>query len=242
VNANGISGRVINRWQWEGYLRWRSPQLKLFVGGRAQAVYPALAYQRYLDLLEKPGPLPWVAGLNAHLVAGPPWDAFGEYMDHLLYGAGAHWVTIYCDEYSTLLADTQAPETRALIEATRAGTLRYPSEGIRQVSQAMFLASPAAEVPPSSAIPAIQRAALAYRAPALYQAYVRVVHAGLINVNDVIRYLESERVRLAGLPEVNGTAVQALGCRTAVYNILSHHHKSPNAAGSSGLQLHPIDA
>lgn len=37
--ANQITGRVYHDWRWEGYLHWKCPQLKLFLGGRAHQVY-----------------------------------------------------------------------------------------------------------------------------------------------------------------------------------------------------------
>src|SRR5206468_8631421 len=40
LSDNAISGNALAEWEWEGYLRWVAPQIRLLVGGRAQQVYP----------------------------------------------------------------------------------------------------------------------------------------------------------------------------------------------------------
>jgi hypothetical protein len=53
INANQISGRAFNEWRWEGYLRWMCPQIKTFMGGRAQQVHDEATYNLRRRIIEK---------------------------------------------------------------------------------------------------------------------------------------------------------------------------------------------
>ncbi len=53
VNLNDeIRGRVFNEWRWEGFLRWTSPKLSLFMGGRAQQVYDETTFLLRMAVLQ----------------------------------------------------------------------------------------------------------------------------------------------------------------------------------------------
>lgn len=43
----GLSGRVYNEWTWGGFLMFEAPELKLFIDGRSQALFPAEHFENY---------------------------------------------------------------------------------------------------------------------------------------------------------------------------------------------------
>jgi len=53
----GLSGPVFNEWTWGGYLMFNAPGLKLFIDGRAQALYSAEFYRSYWNEFYGPEPV-----------------------------------------------------------------------------------------------------------------------------------------------------------------------------------------
>ena len=50
----GLSGPVLNDWGWGGYLMFQAPQFKVFIDGRAQALYSPAHCRRYFRLTDYP--------------------------------------------------------------------------------------------------------------------------------------------------------------------------------------------
>ena len=50
----GLSGPVYNEWSWGGYLIFHAPQFKVFIDGRAQALYSAAHCEQYFRLKNDP--------------------------------------------------------------------------------------------------------------------------------------------------------------------------------------------
>jgi hypothetical protein len=224
VDRNRIGGRVFNEWRWESFLRWRAPRLKLFIGGRAQAVYAPETYQAYLDVLYGQRPLSWIARDDIHLVVGPTSGIFGGLVDRLLAGDDRRWACVYCDENAALLADTGTPETAALVKGSDA--LSYPTEAIAAASRAMRLASPALAADPADAISALKAAALVYPTALLYQSVLHWSRSAGADPYELVRYFEQERERLAALPETPATLYQVLFSRLALTDMLAQLYGS----------------
>jgi hypothetical protein len=154
VNANDISGRVYQEWRWEGYLRWRCPQLELYVGGRAQQVYTEAQDERRLAILTGPMGRYLLKDEDIRMVMVPnDFGPRGTY-SRLMASLGLlnpspenppHWAFLYCDEDAMMLVDTRDPNMAELIEQADAGQLTYPSPFAEAFSRAMRLKGRAAE-------------------------------------------------------------------------------------------------
>ncbi len=162
VRENDIAGRVLHEWRWEGYLRWRCPQLKLLLGGRAQQIYSEQDWYTGMSLgagWDKRNTVPAadpfytrreLSLLDVHLMAVPEqgWQAIIRGLlneDDQRSG----WTYLYRDGANApgvgsniLLVDTRDPRKRALVEQALRGELEYPSRAIEAFSQASTMMTP----------------------------------------------------------------------------------------------------
>ncbi len=54
IVKNNISGNMFCDWRWEGFTRWTSPQVKVFMGGRAQQVYDKKNLTMFNEIFSNP--------------------------------------------------------------------------------------------------------------------------------------------------------------------------------------------
>jgi hypothetical protein len=123
INDNHIEGRIFQEWAWEGYMHWKCPALKLWIGARAQQVYTEQKYRQRLDLLtDANGVIPKLNRLDIHLaaVSAPLAEVL---LPVLAHRPGSTWAVIYVDGLNVLLADYEYPATRSLVDAAAAGRL-----------------------------------------------------------------------------------------------------------------------
>ncbi|MBN2442521.1 MAG: hypothetical protein JXJ04_14295 [Spirochaetales bacterium] len=151
INANNISGPVFSPWQWEGYLRWNAPQMKPFIGGRAQQVYSTEAFLRYLLIsgttestykLKAAGDA--LNSLGAHYLIT---YNTGSYYN-LIYAAltGNNWVIVYADDRCLLFANTRVPDAAEIAgklwdEQLRDGELTFETQTAHAMSRAGYILS-----------------------------------------------------------------------------------------------------
>ncbi len=162
VRENDIAGRVLHEWRWEGYLRWRCPQLKLLLGGRAQQIYSEQDWHTGMSLRYGFDTRNTVRGaadpfytrrelslLDVHLMAVPEqgWKTIIHRLIQEYPRSG--WTYLYRDGANApgvgsniLLVDTRDPQKRALVEQALRGELEYPSRAIEAFSQASTMMTP----------------------------------------------------------------------------------------------------
>ncbi len=161
VRENDIAGRVLHEWRWEGYLRWRCPQLKLLLGGRAQQIYSEQDWHRGMSLrygydtrVTAPANDPFYTRrelglLDVYLMAVPEqgWQRIIQRLVNEDERSG--WTYLYREGANApgvgsniLLVDTRDPRKRALVEQSLRGELEYPSRAIEAFSQASTMLSP----------------------------------------------------------------------------------------------------
>ncbi|HEX3044098.1 MAG TPA: hypothetical protein VHY08_05030, partial [Bacillota bacterium] len=140
VNDNQITGNVFANWEWEGYLHWQCPQLKLFVGGRAQQVYRVSEYQKYNEILASQAPAEELKLLNVHMVACSYSGVFTDFINRLV--TGGQWVVIFNDNYNCLLVDTAWEPSRSLMERVLQDRLSYHNRAEGLLSKASYILSP----------------------------------------------------------------------------------------------------
>jgi hypothetical protein len=141
INANGIEGRIFQEWPWEGYLRVKCPRLSLWVGARAQQVYPEEEYRQEWAVVHYPAQYAGTLGQrDIHLIAVSR-NRAQDLLPALALGPQARWAVIYFDGSSLLLADGGNAISAALIEDALAGRLQWPSANIAVLSQALCMTS-----------------------------------------------------------------------------------------------------
>lgn len=220
LNANGIAGRVFNEWRWEGYLRWRAPQLRLYMGGRAHQVYSeASALERY-EILAGRDTAARLRAMDVHLALVPLNADLGTFVLRLLQSTGPPWAYLYCDRRSAVLADLGDPTTRTLVERAAEGGLEYPDSATAALSRAMCLASPALKAPAADALAALRRAVAMEPVPFAYAPLVLQARKAGLSDPAVAGILEAEAARLARLPAGGPEGAQVLLARRAVGQLL----------------------
>jgi hypothetical protein len=136
VEANGITGRVFAFYNWGGYLHLRTAgRLKVYIDGRADTVFDAETYLRYVSVLGlRPGWQSIVESSGAELVLWPL-EQPGVLRGMLETG---RWRVLHEDAVSALLARADSPlwqrplrlppgsAWRELAQASRALRLRQP--------------------------------------------------------------------------------------------------------------------
>lgn len=144
---NQLSGRLFTRWEWGGYVIFNWPAAKVFIDGRAQALFDEQMYRQYMRLIE------------AHPPPGTPPRQWGRHLTQLLrypdhpgaptaellllrrdpptianwlnpLVASGSWLPLFWDEGSLLLlhGDATSPGLPAAVAAFRRLSLRWPDD------------------------------------------------------------------------------------------------------------------
>jgi hypothetical protein len=196
INENGLSARVFSEWRWEGFLRWLCPQLKVYMGGRAQAVYDEKTKLEYDEILSEGQADRILAGRGVHLVVVP----WGPFVDSLVLARNPRWAFVYADSRAVVLADAVSEDTAALVRLAAEGKLKYPDGIAAALSRAFCLNSPALQADPAKAIGAIVTANRIYPFSGTYSLLAIQARKGNVAQSWLIEYLENENQRLAGIP------------------------------------------
>ena len=229
VSANGVGGRVFNHWDWEGFLRWRCPRLKLWIGGRAQQVYDEQTCVKYDTILQdRRSASGIVAAEGVHLAIVPVADPYlHPALDALVVAPGAKWAIIYLDGRSAVLADTAHAETQRLVQLAAQGRLLYPDEGIAAASRAACVTSRAVKAPPPAAAQKILMRAIALRPlPILYLLLSDTARSqDAVSARKWVEYFEAESRRLEDFGVNRAGGWDTLRCRLALAGLLAKHYQ-----------------
>jgi hypothetical protein len=146
INENRLGGNVINPWEWEGYLRWTSPQLRMFVGGRAQQAYAAITYYQFLyltgnDVSPYHGQAPedLLDSIDAQMIIVGNTDKFED--EVLTAFNCGNWAIVYSDDRYMLFINTDKPANELFVEKVKSGEILYGTPAITAMSRASFLLS-----------------------------------------------------------------------------------------------------
>jgi hypothetical protein len=137
LEDNNVDGRIFSEWAWEGYLHWRRPQLRLFIGGRATQIYGLDTVHAYRALGNAPRPATMLAQWDIHLVVVPLEREYLQVVDRLAFSDGSHWALVFYDGRTAVLADLVDGKARDLAEGVAAGRARFRSEAVSTLSRAL---------------------------------------------------------------------------------------------------------
>ncbi|MGD1149277.1 MAG: hypothetical protein ABR961_15150 [Thermoanaerobaculaceae bacterium] len=137
LEDNGAGGRVFNDWPWEGYLRWRCPQLRLFIGGRSNQIYTIDTLQAYRRFGSDPQPAATLARWDTHLAVVPLEHEWLQIVDRLAFRKGVPWAVVFYDGRSAVLADRSVSPTRELVDRVAAGGAVLRAKEVAPLCQAL---------------------------------------------------------------------------------------------------------
>ncbi len=234
LNDNGFAGRVYNAWEWEGFLRWECPQLRLWIGGRSQQVYRPETYLEWQDAFAG-DPRDLLAAKDVPLLVMRP-ESPRRALGILRWAREAGWAIVYYDERTTIVARADHPDTRALVAAARAGELRTPDAPSAEVGRIFALASQAGAGVAPPCTPAELRAALEWPLPTLYALAAESAKAsgGRLEA-EWLEFFVSENERLAEMSLKTADALQILRSREVVAGTFATH---AGAMGNPGHAAH----
>ena len=142
LEENEVSGRMFSEWSWEGFLRWRLPQLQTFLGGRAQQIYTIGDIHEYQRILTSQNPADALARWGVHLAVLPFGDTFVAFIQKLTCLDGSSWAVVFYDGKAIILADLREPATRALADAVAGGRAGFRDGRVAALSRAMCRTAP----------------------------------------------------------------------------------------------------
>lgn len=97
MKTNGVRDRVFHDWVWGGYLIWRTPELKVFIDGRADPYGPTGVFKDYLSAVSNEDPQAVFDKYQVEYVLMPPNSPLAKSLQH-----SPKWAMQYSDETSVL--------------------------------------------------------------------------------------------------------------------------------------------
>lgn len=224
LEANNVRCRVFHEPQWEGFLRWKTPRLELFVGRRGAGVYPDSLETAREAILSGPTPAEDLRRWDVPLAVIPLTADVGGFTKWLLLDPGATWAYIYCDRHFAVLADTSDPLGNSLVARASEGNLVYASPAVAALSRGMCLACPAVAADPAEAADALKAALKLEPFDFAYKLLIdRAVKAGAGRA-DVIRFLELQREALQARSVDAAEGLEIWKSREAVARLLLRNY------------------
>ena len=133
MNTNNISGNAFCPWTWEGFVRLKCPQIKVYAGARAQQVYDEKTNENYLNLSSENPSIELLKQDNVHMLILPSNDGSFTTLIKKVLDEGS-WVAIYADTNDMLLVDSQYSGNHMFIEKALKSQLVYYDANSRTLS------------------------------------------------------------------------------------------------------------
>ena len=230
---NNVSGRVFHDWRWEGFLRWRTPHLKLFMGGRAQQVYDEETFDLFRRIIQRTEHQT-LSKLGMHLVVIPEDRKHRKLIEQMVWGPDAQWAYVYWNDGKAIFADVRSPQMLDLVKRVVIGEAKYPSEDIAAISRAMCLASRIVKSTNQRLAQAFKDAIARRPRVIAYRMLGKMNARGQIASKDLIAYLEQERSRLDAMPIDLAGGVDIINCRGVVAAMLFELNKRTGNGREAG--------
>jgi tetratricopeptide (TPR) repeat protein len=137
MKDNNLNGRILNAYQWGGYLWWQG--FDIFIDGRLDTLYPEEVFRDYTDIVTaKPA---WKGVLQQWHISFVLFDTRLKNQTPKLNDAlmkVSDWMILYQDPVATLFArkNSLAPDFLAKFQS---GTLPIPDEPMCQYAAGMTL-------------------------------------------------------------------------------------------------------
>jgi hypothetical protein len=213
IRDNDITGRCLNDWRWEGYLRWMCPKVQVFLGGRAHQVYREETDTLVTMILEGTAGARLLADQDVHLIVVPPQEKYGRLLTVLLAN---NWGQLYYDEYNMVIVDANRGDGMDLLRRCAEGKLTFPNERIAALSRAVCMGNPVLKYPSAEILTAFLEANRLSPNPVSYKAVMQFRPEGLEGLRWAKAYLlqEDARLRAVNIQDANG--LETLLCRMSI--------------------------
>ena len=219
LNANNISGRVYQDWRWEGFMHWRSPQLKVIIGGRAQQVYDLSDFDLIRRITSR-SEHQTLSRMGVHLVVVPSEKKYKKLIEAMVYGPKARWAHIYWNGGRIILADSSNPKFKELIRRAAMGELKYPTPEIAAISRAMCIISKVVKSDNKQVVSAFLKANALKPHIVAYKVLWDMNAKGKIDSKTLISYLEKQSKRLDEMPVDRSDGFITINCKRVVADML----------------------
>jgi hypothetical protein len=235
INDNQISGNIYGNWEWEGYLRWECPQLKIFIGGRAQQIYTVKEFQLHEEILTGKTPADILKRLNVHWMISSYDTRYLNLINRLV--TTGKWVYIYNDNRTCLLADPSWPAARVIMEKALQNQLIFEDDTDALLSRASAILSPAAGQDHARALLLLQQAVQRKPLSKAYMALSDFIFAEPQTAPAVVNFLERELARLDKMSLDGPEGEEILNCRyTILSNLIQYYHDAKMEQQFNGAQ------
>jgi hypothetical protein len=219
---NDVRGDAFNLWRWEGFLRLRCPRVKLFLGGRAQQVYSLDTLHAYQEILASPRPGNLLSRQKVNLVVTSTESGNLGLVDRLVFSPHARWAFVYCDDIAFVLADLDAPASRALAERVLRGEARFRSAAVGELSRALCRASPALGTDAKQAAAGLIAANRAFPTVGGPWFLLFAAAAARLDPQWLIASLKAEDAALTASRPHGAGSLAAVQARASIAEILAH--------------------
>lgn len=235
INSNQISGNIYGNWEWEGYLRWECPQLKVYIGGRAQQIYNVKEFQLHEEILTGKTPADILKRLNVHWMVSSYDTRYLSLINRLV--TTGKWVYIYNDNRTCLLADPSWSAARVIMEKALQNQLIFEDDTDALLSRASTILSPAAGQDHARALLLLQQAVQRKPLSKAYMALSDFILAEPQMAPAVVNFLERELARLDKMSLNNPEGEEILNCKyTILSNLLQYYHDAKMEQQFKGAQ------
>lgn len=241
---NHIRGNAFCDWEAEGYLHWVCPDVRVFIGGRAQQIYSEDTFETYTRL-NGPRIAPDLLRQNhvQMVVLCIRSDTMARVSKLLLSG---EWPCIYSDGSVIILVDAQ--ECHPLVQQALDGKLKYSFNPVRALSRALCLATTLQPGDPAEMLAAVEEANAAAPTPLGYFVLRSLGRSPSLRPS-IIQRLEAESSRLAQLPITGANHLMILSSRheiqlalAGLYRDAGRTSAATNAQAQAGALAQQIAA
>jgi hypothetical protein len=234
LNDNAVAGRAFNEWRWEGFLRLRRPELKLFLGGRAQQIYSLEALHAYQEVTKSSQPASVLAKWDVSVAVVPAEGDYIKLVNSLVFTPGAHWATVFYDGRALVLADLSTPATRALANEVAAGRGHFRRADVATLSRALCRLSPALGTGGPSVVDELLAAGRALPTEGGPWFVLFAAAAGEIQPQVLVRSLESQDAFLAAQSKASGRLGRLLA-RLSIAQVLGSAYGALGQASQAAV-------
>jgi hypothetical protein len=208
LTMNQVRGNAVQEWRWEGFLHWKCPLMKIYVGGRAQQAYGEAPYKRRMRIWSAAYPglnqSNWRAqrrqrlredlrDLKANFVIGYLADGSSAEIVGTLLSPDSSWTMVYYDRENVILGDSDDPQVQALVDQIVSGQAKYPDyiPGLAAATRAMCMANLPRRYSAQDRLQAVEQANREMPSIEFLKVLIQMQEAGDISMDDLVRYFTS---------------------------------------------------
>lgn len=226
INDNKISGNAFCLWKWESYLRWNCPQVKVFIGGRAQLVYNRETLDLFNNVINFKIPVNILDDKNISMILGSLQDdSFARIADEIV--SKSRWIIVYNDGTNYIAVNPKHQLSGDIVKRAKDNTLVFRDEIISNISRSHYILSVRDTSRYAEAVNSLMQTCEIIPTDWCYGIISAFFKA---NPKDqhLLAYFENELTRLEGLSINHEMGINKLICMETVIWALKDYYTSNN--------------